>query len=134
MEVSVKISSDLHNLKVVEEFIEQTGRMFGIGRETYGKVLVSVMEAANNAITHGNRGASSKAVEICFRKSDTVLEIIVIDEGEGFSHETVPDPTMPENRENIRGRGVFLMKRLSDKLEYNKKGNMVTMFFSLSET
>jgi serine/threonine-protein kinase RsbW len=41
----------------------------------------------------------------------------------------VPDPTTPENIEALNGRGIYLMSHLADRIEYNKKGNSVTMTF-----
>jgi serine/threonine-protein kinase RsbW len=53
------------------------------------------------------------------------------DEGEGFDYKKVPDPTAPENIENIHGRGVFLMTRLSDGIRFNDKGTEVEMTFKI---
>jgi serine/threonine-protein kinase RsbW len=51
------------------------------------------------------------------------------DEGKGFKPKEIPDPTKPENIENLSGRGVFLMSKLADKIEFNETGNKVTMSF-----
>jgi serine/threonine-protein kinase RsbW len=58
-----------------------------------------------------------------------VLDITVTDEGEGFEYGNLPDPTDPKNIENLHGRGVFLMRRLADSIEYNTSGNEVKMRF-----
>ncbi|MCK7534828.1 MAG: ATP-binding protein [Marinilabiliales bacterium] len=41
-------------------------------------------------------------------KNDT-LKVTVMDQGKGFKPAEVPDPTEPENLEELNGRGVFLM-------------------------
>lgn len=128
---SVTIGSDIVNLRKIEEFVEEVSPEFGIGKETFGEVLVAVMEAVNNAINHGNKGNKEKVVDVLFEKNGDILEVIVTDEGEGFRPELVPDPTRPENIENISGRGIFLMRKLSDGIEFNEKGNSVTMRFNL---
>ena len=66
-------------------------------------------------------------IEISYKKK--ILIVSVTDEGKGFKPKEVPDPTKPENLENLHGRGVFLMSRLADKIEFNEPGNKVTMFF-----
>jgi serine/threonine-protein kinase RsbW len=43
----------------------------------------------------------------------------------------VPDPTAPENIENVSGRGIFLMKKLSDNTEFFDNGTRVVMTFKL---
>ena len=57
------------------------------------------------------------------------LNISVTDKGKGFKPAEVPDPTKPENIEAINGRGIFLMSKLADAIEFNKRGNSVTMIF-----
>jgi len=124
-----KIESVLANIRMVENAIDSATSELGISEENYGKILVSTLEAVNNAIIHGNKSDPSKfvGVFISFENSDLIIKIS--DEGLGFKPEKVPDPTIPENIESINGRGVFLMSHLADKLKYNRKGNSVTMIF-----
>lgn len=132
MERNLVIESSTANLRRVEEFLEEISLEAGITGESYGKVLVSVMEAVNNSITHGNHSDLSKRVTILFKYESSTLSVTVTDEGKGFVPEMIPDPTSPENIENLRGRGVFLMRRLADTIEYNHSGNSVKMSFNRS--
>ena len=125
----IKIESSSENLRVVENAIDETTTILGISQDSYGKILVSTMEAVNNAILHGNRSDPKKIVEIVIRYKINELKIKVADEGPGFRPENIPDPTIPENIEALNGRGVYLMSHLADKIKYNKKGNSVTITF-----
>jgi serine/threonine-protein kinase RsbW len=78
---------------------------------------------------HGNHSNPGKIVEIEISYKNSLLNIKVTDEGPGFKPEAVPDPTTPENIEELNGRGIYLMSHLADKIEYNTKGNSVTMTF-----
>lgn len=129
MEKVLKISSKISNLAMVENAIDTITKENGINKENYGKILVSVMEAVNNAIIHGNKNDQNKFVNINILLKDNLLTITVEDQGKGFRPEEVPDPTKPENVENMNGRGVFLMKNLADDLEFNKMGNRVILKF-----
>jgi serine/threonine-protein kinase RsbW len=129
MHKHIKIESRIGNLSIVEKTIEEVIFEVGITHVNYGKILVSTLEAVNNAIQHGNSGCPEKVVEIKIESKDNELKIKVSDEGTGFHPERIPDPTKPENIESQNGRGVFLMSRLADKVEYNKKGNIVTLTF-----
>ena len=59
------------------------------------------------------------------------LGFVIEDEGNGFNLEAVPDPTLPENVENIKGRGIFLITHLSDKIDFENKGAKLTISFNL---
>jgi serine/threonine-protein kinase RsbW len=125
----LKIESQVANLRIVEKAIDDATAVIGISQDNYGKILVSAMEAVNNAILHGNKSNPEKSVEIEINFKSDELKITVTDEGPGFNPEKVPDPTTPENIEELNGRGIYLMSHLADKIEYNAKGNSVTMSF-----
>jgi serine/threonine-protein kinase RsbW len=125
----IRIESEVENLRIVENAIDEATTVIGISQDNYGKILVSAMEAVNNAILHGNHLVPEKIVDIEIEYKSNKLQIRVTDEGQGFRPETVPDPTTPENIEALNGRGIYLMSHLADKIEYNDKGNSVTMTF-----
>ena len=125
----IKIESTTINIRIVEKAIDETTSEIGISQESYGRILVSTLEAVNNAILHGNGSNPEKIVDIVITFKSPELKIKVTDEGSGFSPEKVPDPTTPENIETLNGRGVYLMSRLADKIKFSKKGNSVTMSF-----
>jgi serine/threonine-protein kinase RsbW len=125
----ISIESVIGNLRIVENAIDDATAVIGISQDNYGKILVSAMEAVNNAILHGNHSNPEKIVDIEIIYKSNELQITVTDEGSGFRPETVPDPTTPENIEALNGRGIYLMSHLADKIQYNEKGNSVTMTF-----
>jgi serine/threonine-protein kinase RsbW len=129
MNKKFKIESNISNLRIVENAIDEISAEIGFNQDNYGKILVSTLEAVNNAIVHGNKKDESKSVEIEISFKKNILRISVEDEGKGFKPKEIPDPTKPENIENLSGRGVFLMSRLADKIEFNNTGNKVTMSF-----
>ena len=129
MNKKFKIESNILNLRIVENAIDEISTEIGFNQDNYGKILVSTLEAVNNAIIHGNKKDESKSVEIEISFKRSILRISVEDEGMGFKPKEIPDPTKPENIENLSGRGVFLMSKLADKIEFNEKGNKLTMSF-----
>jgi serine/threonine-protein kinase RsbW len=125
----IKIESVVVNLRIVENAIDEATNEIGISQDSYGKILVSALEAVNNAILHGNKSDPEKTVDIEIEFKSNELKIKVTDQGPGFRPENVPDPTIPENIEALNGRGIYLMSHLADKIKYSKKGNAVTMTF-----
>lgn len=129
MQRKLNISSEIVNLRIVEKELDGLSLELGISQDSYGKIMVCAMEAVNNAILHGNKLNINKRVGIEIKNEGNDLIISVEDEGAGFKPSEIPDPTKPENLEALAGRGVFLMTRLADKIEFNEKGNIVTMYF-----
>ena len=127
----VKIPSIKENVSVVESFIENVGEKIRIDEAIYGNVLVSVTEAVNNAIVHGNKEDKNKKVRLGLKQNKKSVRFIVEDEGMGFDHNTLPDPTNPKNLEKVKGRGIFLIKSLSDKTTFKQGGRVVEMLFKL---
>lgn len=132
MERVIKISSKIDNLRQVEKSIDELSSEFNIGEDKYGNILIAALEAVNNAILHGNKLDESKEVEICFSIDKDSFNIRVDDQGPGFDYENIPDPTAPENIENVNGRGIFLMEKLSDKIEFFRDGAGVKLGFKLN--
>lgn len=127
----VKIASKKENLREVEKLVDEFNEIEELNESLYGKVLLATIEAANNAIVHGNKLDPEKTVMVEIRKSKDRIEIYVEDQGEGFNYMRIPDPTAPENIENIHGRGVFLMKQLSDEVNFYKNGTKVQILFKV---
>lgn len=131
MEQKLKISSKTDSLHLVEKFVDNFSANCNIEHDVYGNLLIATLEAANNAITHGNKLNEDKQVEITFEMDEDKILLTVEDEGSGFDYNNIPDPTSPENLENMSGRGVFLMTKLSDSIEFENNGSFVRMTFFL---
>jgi serine/threonine-protein kinase RsbW len=123
--------SDIGNLRIVEKAIDELSLELDLSDEVYGNVLVATMEATNNAIIHGNRSDPDKKVRIEIKMVNKELMVHIEDQGKGFDHMNIPDPTAPENLEKINGRGIFLMERLSDEILYIEDGRIVELKFKL---
>jgi Anti-sigma regulatory factor (Ser/Thr protein kinase) len=131
MEKMFEIPSKIENLRVVEKAVDEISTEYNLSSELYGNILIATIEAANNAILHGNKLDESKKVSIKFKIDDKFLTVTVKDQGNGFDFKNIPDPTAPENIEKINGRGVFLMERLSDKIEFADNGTQVELVFNI---
>jgi serine/threonine-protein kinase RsbW len=127
------IKSRQEDISKVESFVEDILKQNNISEESYGNILISVIEGVNNAINHGNKADESKEVELSYHISDNKKNIIfkIKDEGNGFDYNNLPDPTAPENIENLGGRGVFLMKQLADMVIFENNGAIVELSFRL---
>ena len=91
-------------------------------------LAVALAEALANAVLHGNRNRQRRIVSIAVEvEAGKGAVVTVRDSGRGFAREALPDPRQPEALLLPRGRGVFLMRRLMDGVDYNAKGNEVRL-------
>lgn len=131
MNKKLVIQSKIENVSLVENLIDEVAIDLSIISDLYGNVLISTIEAVTNAIVHGNNNDPQKNVTIEVIKEDKKLTIIVEDEGNGFDLNKVPDPTKPDYIEKPDGRGIFLMKNLTDDMEFEKNGAIVKLIFNM---
>ncbi len=129
--LNLSISSEVGNIVKVENFVESFGETFGLGSELFGKISLPVIEAVNNAILSGNKLVPEKEVRLEAWKDKDKFYVSVEDEGEGFDYTHIPDPTLPGNIEKVAGRGLYVMKTLSDELLFENNGAKVTLVFNL---
>lgn len=127
--ILLRIPSNVTQIKEVETIVNQMVNDYDVSEEKYPNILISLTEAVNNAIIHGNNKDENKFVNINFKKTSNGVSIRVSDEGIGFNLESIPDPTRPENLECCGGRGVFLIQQLTDKVQFLDNGSTIEMHF-----
>ncbi|MFL5577492.1 MAG: ATP-binding protein [Gemmatimonadaceae bacterium] len=92
-------------------------------------VPVALSEALSNAILRGNGDDRRKHVRVRAQVDERELVMEVADEGMGFDFDRcMKDPTAPENLAREDGRGLYLMRRLMDRVErFSDNGNVVRL-------
>lgn len=130
--ISIQIPSIIDNIRMIESFIDNAKERFQLDEDLYGNIMIAVTEAVNNAIKHGNSGNSNKNVHLSLSLNDNLLKFVIKDEGSGFDYDNLPDPTAPENIEKPGGRGIFLMKHLSDEVHFTEGGKTVELSFYMN--
>lgn len=119
----------MENIRMIESFIDNAKERFHLDDDIYGNIMIAVTEAVNNAIKHGNDNNKSKNVFLSLSLDDSLIKFTIKDEGRGFDYQHLPDPTSPENLEKPGGRGIFLMKHLSDEVDFKDEGRTVVLSF-----
>jgi serine/threonine-protein kinase RsbW len=125
-----RLPSNIDSLALVEQIIEDIRNLHGISEELYGNILVSVTEAVNNAIKHGNHSDISQEINFSYEFSDHEIRFLIKDQGNGFDRNSIPDPTHPDNIEKPDGRGIFIMESLSDEVEFLENGSLICITFN----
>lgn len=128
----IQLASVPESINLVDNFVDNLLSFYQISNEVYGNIITALNEAVTNAIYHGNKQNPNKTITLSAEIIESIkLICLVKDEGAGFNFNILPDPTAPENLENLTGRGVFIMKKLADQCIYNLNGNEVELHFRL---
>jgi serine/threonine-protein kinase RsbW len=92
------------------------------------EIELAMREALANAIIHGNRQDPKKRVAVrAYCQPDRGLLMVIDDEGSGFNPAKVPNPTGAECLLETHGRGLFMMRRLMDRVRISRKGRRITL-------
>ncbi len=128
IKISEEYESTKKSLQNIEPLLNKIKEQIPIQLEKYYKILIAVSEAVNNAIIHGNKLDRKKKVKMEINANKEKIEILVEDEGTGFDVDSLADPRTPENIMKESGRGVLLIKELSDISKFNKTENGYSVF------
>lgn len=125
----MQISSEIKNIRIasaeVIDYIKEVKP--NISKNILFDIKLCIEEAVRNAILHGNKSNAKLPVKISYVIETDRIKIIIEDKGDGFNVNSLPDPTNMKNLYKENGRGVYIMRRLMDRVDYNEKGNCVTM-------
>jgi serine/threonine-protein kinase RsbW len=125
------LHSNAEGVTMVDPFLRSIQLVGNLSFDKYHNLLVAVTEAVNNAIIHGHQYDESKLISLEVTVSGNDIGVCVRDSGKVFNVNDVPDPRLPENVLREGGRGVFLIRSLSDASTFHitDGGMVVTMLF-----
>lgn len=129
------LPSNSKSIGRVEGFIKKIEEKTPLDEIQTHKLMVSLTEAVNNAIIHGNKSDKMKKVTVVCEFQREQLVITISDQGKGFMLNKVKNPLKEENLMRTSGRGIFLMRTLMDKVEYEMGANgaVVTLVLELKK-
>jgi serine/threonine-protein kinase RsbW len=126
--VTLRLPSDVN---CIEEAVELVTRHCLAGHHTTKtmqfRLRVVLSEAISNAIVRGNAEDQAKWVEVRAELVPESIRVSVTDEGPGFDPGAVPEPLRPEQLDEASGRGLYLIRKLVDGVQFNEQGNSICM-------
>lgn len=125
--IHVDLPSSTQFVYVIDAIISEIVSDMGFDKEESEQINLAVIEAAVNAIKHGNNEDSSKRTRFEFILSREQLTVVVEDQGAGFNRDNVENPLDPSNLLKSSGRGIFLMETCMDSVTYEASGRIVRM-------
>jgi serine/threonine-protein kinase RsbW len=117
--IELSIDSKLEFVDMISSVTKNVTAKLGFSEDDASWIELAIHEAVINAITHGNKNADDKQVDVKFVIEQEAMVVYVRDRGEGFDPAQLPDPLDPENLLNPTGRGIFYMRTFMDEVEYS---------------
>ncbi len=116
--VKLELPSDLDMVDLAEVVSGRVARIHQMADGDVADYGLAVRESVTNAIVHGNQEIRTRRVSIEFslmsEAEPRTLVTSVIDEGDGFVLDEVPDPLAPDNLLKPTGRGLLFMRAFND--------------------
>ena len=152
-EMSFELENDLELFSAVVSEIRQMARIRCLLDDQISlQFATAVDEALVNAYFHGNleidselriedpnnyyalaeqrrtqEPYASRRIRLSVSMDKQQMSVCIADEGCGFDPTQLPDPTAPGFLERPCGRGVLLMRTFMDDVQFNERGNEVTL-------
>ncbi len=128
--LTFKISSEI---SMVNKLIQETEKFISqFEIKNYIDLMIVLRELLLNAVIHGNKNMPERIVKCSIKKLEKRrFKIEVEDEGSGFDYKSL-DMKIPEDPRYIQKRGYAIINALSDQIEFNSKGNQVTVYMSIN--
>lgn len=114
------LDSTLESVDSAEQLAVGMAEKAGFDEDDLMKIGMAVRESVVNAVVHGNRYSANKKVRFSVAQTAQRFTIRVVDQGEGFNVEDLPDPLAPENLLRTSGRGIFLIRSFMDEFDLRR--------------
>ncbi len=115
------VAASTGNLASVREFVAARARDHGFGQIDTEEIRLAVDEAMTNVIKHAYGYDDSKKIYISVGSDADSFWVAIQDNGHAFDIAAYKTPDVPERVKQRKkgGVGVYLIKRLMDKVEYS---------------
>ncbi len=124
-------ASDLARVAGLPQQLEEARTRCSMSDTAFHNLLLTLTEAVTNAIVHGNRRDPERTVKVFVASRGELIICYVEDQGDGFEPSEVADPVAPENLLKDCGRGLFIIRSLSEKFRVDVMPSGTALRFSV---
>lgn len=116
-------ASTLASVDSAEAMVVESAATLGLDEDARMDLGLAIREAMVNAVAHGNGYSPDKQVRFILETRPDAVRVTIIDQGEGFDLNKVPDPTQGENLMRESGRGLLLMQAFVDEFSVKRSAS-----------
>lgn len=112
-------------------FVMESAEAMGVKESVREALLLVIGEAVANAAHHGNGLDPSKEVVVACERRGEELYLCVEDVGAGIPSDRLEHASLPDDPLQTSGRGLFIMKSLSERIWLESSGRRLCMMWHL---
>ena len=122
---TLNIDNQISNLEQVAAFLEELGEEWELSVSQVLSLNLVLEEALSNIILYGFEDNNQHSIEINFKMEGDQLTVSLIDDGQPYDPtlKDDPDTTLSAEERPVGGLGIFLIKKIMDNVEYERKSN-----------
>lgn len=123
-ENSITVNASTENLVAIRNFVAQQAQVHGISETTIDEIRLAVDEAFTNIVKHAYNFDANQQVSLKTGVEHGSFWISICDRGKPYDPETYTEPDIAQRIKDGKrgGVGVYLIKKLMDKVEYRSIG------------
>ena len=108
-------------MEAVHALIAEAVEEYRLNSEMAHWIELTISESMINAIQHGNKADPAKKATLRISSIEDTIEIIVEDQGHGFSLNELADPTETKNLLKPSGRGILIIRSFMDQVDLSQR-------------
>ena len=131
MEKILVIENDISEISKLAVFIDELSEEMNLTPELIFNLNLVLEEAVSNVMLYAYGEEKHKEISLMANMSDGNLVFVLTDSGKEFDPTKVPDAdiTLSAEEREIGGLGIFLIRQIMDKVDYQRieEKNVLTM-------
>jgi serine/threonine-protein kinase RsbW len=119
----LKLTNKVSELERIHSAIEMLSKEWDISTQSGNQINLAIEEAFINVINYAYEDQNRHDIEVVFARYPEKIEIALIDDGRAYNptQNEDPDTSLSIQDRPIGGLGIFLIKKLMDRVEYQRK-------------
>ena len=120
------VDNQMSELRRLADFLDDLGEDWELNPGLVLSLNLVLEEALTNIILYGFQDTDKHTIEMdFFRPALDQLVVSVIDDGHPYdpTQKEDPDLSLPAEERPVGGLGIFLIKKIMDKVEYQRNDN-----------
>ena len=117
------ITNDVQEIPKVSQLVEEIGEQRGLDVSLVMSLNLALEEAVTNVVVYAYPEGQEGKVDVEAILRPGSVEFTLIDSGKAFDPTSRPDPDLSLGVEDrpIGGLGIFLVRQIMDKVEYERR-------------